>query len=103
MLGPLPERPGANRANPYPTLASLDLLERLRRLGHGDCGNSTPYIDDEPSPYINEAQREQIRLYAFGGEPVEPAAARLPRTGHGVPRASSGSPLSRAWCRSSAR
>jgi phospholipid/cholesterol/gamma-HCH transport system substrate-binding protein len=71
-LGPLSRRPGANRANAYPDPAALDLLRGYASLDTSHCGNPTPYISPEPSPELTDIQREQIRLYAFGGDPTAP-------------------------------
>ena len=71
-LGPLSRRPGANRANAYPDPAALDLLRGYPSLDTGHCSGPTPYISPEPSPELTELQREQIRLYAFGGDPAAP-------------------------------
>ena len=85
VLGPMSRRPGASRTNPYPPLASLDLLNGYPSWDTSHCGNATPYISDEPSPYIDEGQREQIRLYAFGGDPANPPRPACRAQGTGFP------------------
>jgi phospholipid/cholesterol/gamma-HCH transport system substrate-binding protein len=72
VLGPLSERPGASRANPYPVPELLDLAAGYRSWDTSHCGRPTPYIVDEPSPYIDQAQRDQIRDYAFDRRPNDP-------------------------------
>jgi phospholipid/cholesterol/gamma-HCH transport system substrate-binding protein len=85
-LGPLSERPGANRANAYPDPSELDLLAGYPSLETGHCARPTPYISSEPSPYLSDIQREQIRLYAFGGDPQSPPQPACRQQQLGVPR-----------------
>lgn len=88
VLGPLSTRPGGSRANAYPDPSSLDLLSGYPSLSVGHCNRGTPYISDEPTPWINDAQREQIRLYAFGDRiehpPAAPCRLQPPRSGSGT-------------------
>lgn len=86
VLGPLSRRPGASRANPYPTLASLDLVKGYASWDTAHCGNPTPFISDEPTPYIDDGQREQIKLYAFGGDPSNPPRPACRAQGTTFPR-----------------
>lgn len=72
MLGPLSQRPGASRANPYPVPELLDLASGFRSWDTSHCGPPTPYMVDEPSPYVHQAQRDQIRDYAFDRRPGDP-------------------------------
>ena len=74
VLGPLSQRPGASRANPYPNGPALDLAKGYPSFNTSGCGNPTPYITADPSPWIDEGQRDQIRDYAFGGKPDDPPA-----------------------------
>ena len=85
-LGPLSERPGAHRANAYPDPSELDLAAGYPSLETGHCGAATPYISDEPTPYLTDIQREQIRLYAFGGDPGNPPRPACRQQARGVPR-----------------
>jgi phospholipid/cholesterol/gamma-HCH transport system substrate-binding protein len=89
-LGPLSQRPGVSRANPYPDGPSLDLTKGYPTWDTRSCGNPTPYITSEPSPWIDEGQRDQVRLYAFGGKPDDPsrpACRPQPQHGNGgIPR-----------------
>jgi phospholipid/cholesterol/gamma-HCH transport system substrate-binding protein len=90
VLGPLSQRPGASRANPYPNGPALDLAKGYPSFDTRGCGSPTPYITDDPSPWIDEGQREQVRLYAFGGKPADPPAPRCaqqPATAmNGIPK-----------------
>lgn len=85
-LGPLSERPGASRANAYPDPAALDLLAGYASLDTGHCGRPTPYISSAPTPLLTDLQREQIRLYAFGGDPASPPRPACRQQARGVPR-----------------
>jgi hypothetical protein len=85
-LGPLSERPGASRSNAYPDPAQLDLLAGYPSLETGHCGRPTPYISSDPTPYLTDIQREQIRLYAFGGEPANPPRPACRQQTGAVPR-----------------
>ena len=83
--GPAVERPGASRANAYPDPSQLDLLAGyLLETGH--CGRPTPYISGDPTPLLTDLQREQIRLYAFGGGPANPPRPACKQQAGGVPR-----------------
>jgi ABC-type transporter Mla subunit MlaD len=90
VLGPLSQRPGASRANPYPNGPALDLAKGYPSFNTTDCGSPTPYMTDDPSPWIDEGQREQVRLYAFGGDPDDPPAPRCAQqaaqTVNGIPK-----------------
>jgi ABC-type transporter Mla subunit MlaD len=87
-LGPLSERPGVNRANPYPDGSALDLLRGYPSYDTRSCGAPTPYISPDPSPNLTDLQREQVRLYAFGGRPSNPprpaCTSQDPRAGFGT-------------------
>jgi phospholipid/cholesterol/gamma-HCH transport system substrate-binding protein len=86
-LGPLSQRPGANRANAYPSVgAGQGAPAAYAAYDTGNCGNATPYITDEPSPWLDEAQREQIRIYAFGDRPADPPRPRCSGQNGGLPR-----------------
>jgi phospholipid/cholesterol/gamma-HCH transport system substrate-binding protein len=85
-LGPLSERPGANRANAYPDPALLDLASGYPSYETGHCDRATPYISPEPSPNLTDIQREQVRLYAFGGDPDNPPRPECRAQGGTVPR-----------------
>jgi hypothetical protein len=84
-LGPLSRRPGVNRTNAYPDPGALDLTAGYPSFETRHCGAATPYLSAEPSPNLTELQREQVRLYAFGGDPGAPPAppcrAQSPRAG----------------------
>jgi phospholipid/cholesterol/gamma-HCH transport system substrate-binding protein len=84
-LGPLSEPPGAHRANAYPDPAELDLAAGYPSLDSGHCGNATPYISGEPTPHLTDIQREQIRLYAFGGDPGNPPRPACKQQARPVP------------------
>jgi phospholipid/cholesterol/gamma-HCH transport system substrate-binding protein len=85
-LGPLSERPGASRANAYPDPSQLDLVAGYPSLETGHCGRPTPYISSDPTPLLTDLQREQIRLYAFGGDPANPPRPACQQQAGGVPR-----------------
>lgn len=85
-LGPLSERPGASRANAYPDPSLLDLARGYLSYETGHCGQATPYISPEPSPNLTDIQREQVRLYAFGGDPTNPPRPACRGQGRAVPR-----------------
>ena len=85
-LGPLSQRPGANRENPYPDGPSLDLAKGYPVLNSGGCGNATPYITPESSPWLNDAQRDQVRLYAFADRIDDPPAPACRQQASGFPR-----------------
>jgi hypothetical protein len=84
-LGPLSDVPGAHRANAYPDPAELDLASGYPSLDTGHCGNPTPYISAEPTALLTDIQREQIRLYAFGGDPAAPPRPACKQQSRGVP------------------
>jgi phospholipid/cholesterol/gamma-HCH transport system substrate-binding protein len=94
-LGPLSRRPGVNRANAYPDPAGLDLLSGYPSYETRHCGNPTPYITDEPSPELTDIQREQIRLYAFGGDPAAPPRPACRAAGAGFAQLDADPPLGR--------
>jgi phospholipid/cholesterol/gamma-HCH transport system substrate-binding protein len=71
-LGPLGRRPGATRANAYPPPGAIRTLDGVRSFDTRSCGSPTPYITDPPSPDLTDAQRVQVRDYAFGGSPASP-------------------------------
>jgi phospholipid/cholesterol/gamma-HCH transport system substrate-binding protein len=89
-LGLLSQRPGASRANPYPDGPALDLARGYPSFDTRGCGNPTPYITDEPSPWIDDGQRDQVRLYAFGGKPDDPprptCKQQAAKTVKGIPK-----------------
>lgn len=90
VLGPLSKRPGVNRANPYPDGPALDLARGYPSFDTSGCGNPTPYITDDPSPWIDDGQRDQVRLYAFGGKPGDPprpkCVQQAAKTVNGIPK-----------------
>jgi ABC-type transporter Mla subunit MlaD len=71
-LGPLSRRPGVNRANDYPAPRSITMLDGVPSFDTRACGAPTPFITDPPSPDLTDAQRVQVRDYAFGGQPESP-------------------------------
>jgi ABC-type transporter Mla subunit MlaD len=91
-LGPLSQRPGANRANPYPNGTTLDLLNGYTSWTSSNCGRPTPYITDDPSPYLTEEQRTEIHDYAFGGKPDDPPAPACKAQAAGAAAGGSGIP-----------
>jgi phospholipid/cholesterol/gamma-HCH transport system substrate-binding protein len=90
VLGPLSQRPGVSRANPYPDGPALDLAKGYPSFDTRACGNRTPYITDDPSPWIDDGQRDQVRLYAFGGKPEDPprpnCAQQPAKAVNGIPK-----------------
>ena len=77
---------GASRANAYPDPSQLNLLAGYLSLETGHCGRPTPYISSDPTPLLTDLQREQIRLYAFGGDPANPPRPACKQQAGGVPR-----------------